>query len=66
MAPTIALTRHDLKAQRRHVLRDLGVSIDDFTNTVRTNTLSGAEWEAKDRLEEIYFLLDERAPWSVE
>lgn len=66
MAPTIALTKHQLKNHRKAILKRLGVTLEEFTETVRTSTLSGAEWEAKDQLEEISFLLDERPPWSVE
>ncbi|MCX2750217.1 hypothetical protein OOZ51_20765 [Arthrobacter sp. MI7-26] len=66
MAPTIALTRHQLKNHRKAILKRLGVSLEQFTETVRTSTLSGAEWEAKDQLEETFFLLGERSPWSVD
>lgn len=66
MAPTISLTRHQLNNHRKTILKRLGVSLDEFTETVRTSTLSGAEWEAKDQLEEISFLLGERPPWSVD
>lgn len=63
MAPTIAVTREALEAQRERILTKLGVTIEEFAETVATNTLSGEEWEARDRLEEIYFLLDEAPAW---
>jgi DNA-binding transcriptional regulator YiaG len=64
MAPAIAVTRGDLEAQRQRILSKLGVTIEEFAETVATNTLSGEEWEARDRLAEIYFLLDETPAWQ--
>jgi DNA-binding transcriptional regulator YiaG len=63
MAPTIAMTREDLEARRAEVLSRLGVSLEEFAETVQTSTLSGEEWEARDRLEEISFLLNEELAW---
>ena len=63
MAPTIAVTKEQLETQRASILNRLGVSIEEFAETVATNTLSGEEWEARDQLEEIYFLLDEAPAW---
>jgi len=66
LAPTIALTREALEEQRSRILAKLGVSIEEFAETVRTNILSGEEWEARDQLEEISFLLDEAPAWPLD
>lgn len=66
MAPTIALTREDLEAQRARILARLGVTMEEFAVTVRSNTLSGEEWDARDQLEEISFLLDETPAWPLD
>lgn len=63
MAPTIMMTRAGLETRRSEILNRLGVSLEDFAETVQTNTLSGEEWEARDQLEEISFLLNEELAW---
>lgn len=64
MAPTIQATRADLERRRVRILERLGMTLEEFAARVETSTLSGEEWEARDRLEEIYFLLDEEPAWS--
>ncbi len=63
MAPTIAMTKEALERRRATILARLGLTIEEFADVVQTNTLSGEEWEARDQLEEISFLLDESLPW---
>lgn len=54
---TIERTRDELVARRARVLRDLGMSREQFRDRVREGSLSPAEWEARSELEEIAFLL---------
>lgn len=64
MAPTIELTKAELEDRRREILSRLDMTLAEFADVVRTSTLSGEEWEARDQLEEVCFLLGEDFPWS--
>jgi hypothetical protein len=57
MAPVIDVTRDALVARRDEIYAALGMSPEEFKDAMRTRTLSGEEWEAKEELESIAFLL---------
>jgi hypothetical protein len=57
MAPVIEVTRDSLLERRRAVLSRLGLTEKEFWEMKATRTLSSEEWEAKEELEEIDFLL---------
>jgi hypothetical protein len=59
MAPVIDITRDALISRRDAIYAALGVTPEEFSDAVRTRTLSGEEWEAKEELEAIGFLLGE-------
>lgn len=57
MAPVIDFTHEDLVARREEILRRIGLDAGEFERVRATRTLSSEEWEAKEELEEIEFLL---------
>ena len=57
MAPVIDVTREDLLARRAAILRRTELDERDFAEARATRSLSSEEWEAKEELEEIEFLL---------
>ncbi|MFZ8756091.1 hypothetical protein ACO03V_01565 [Microbacterium sp. HMH0099] len=57
MAPTIEMSRRTLLERRAAVLRRIGTDEAGFAETRATRSLSSDEWEAKEELEEIGFLL---------
>lgn len=57
MAPIITETREGLRARRQAIYAHLGVSPDEFRRLAETSTLTGEEWDARDELAEISFLL---------
>ena len=57
MAPVIDVSRDDLIARRTEVLRRIELSESEFEHARETRSLSSDEWEAKEELEEIAFLL---------
>lgn len=57
MAPVIDVTREELLARRAEVLRRIELSEEEFEAVHATRSLSSEEWEAKEELEEISFLL---------
>ena len=57
MAPVIDVTREDLLARRAAILRRIELDERDFAEARATRRLSSEEWEAKEELEEIEFLL---------
>ncbi len=63
MAYEIIESRESLLARRRAIYADLKMSPDEFCHHMATKTLTGGEWDARDELEEIGFLLGEDAPW---
>jgi len=52
-------TRSALEARRDEILSSLGLTLDEFRSLGETRTLTGEEWEAREELDEIAFLLDE-------
>ncbi|MCS5732388.1 hypothetical protein [Herbiconiux daphne] len=61
MAPVIEVTRDSLLARRSAILARLDLSESEFWAVNATRTLSSDEWEAKEELEEIEFLLGDVA-----
>jgi len=59
MAPVIDVTREKLLERREEVLARLGVDEGEFWSEASTRSLSSEEWDAKEELEEISFLLGE-------
>jgi hypothetical protein len=57
MAPVIDVTREDLLARRAAILRRIELDERDFAEARATRSLSSEEWDAKEELEEIEFLL---------
>lgn len=63
LAPTIMMTRGDLEDRRAELLARLHMSLAEFSDVVETSTLTGEEWEVRDELEDIAFLLGEKPAW---
>jgi hypothetical protein len=59
MAPVVTVTREELEERRRVLLAELGISLDDFERLAATRTLTGREFDVKEELDEIAFLLGE-------
>lgn len=57
MAPVIDVTRDELIARRDEILRRIELDEAEFERARATRSLSSEEWEAKEELEEIAFLL---------
>ncbi|AZC12854.1 hypothetical protein [Microbacterium sp. ABRD28] len=57
MAPVIDVTREELLARRADILHRIELSEEEFEAVRATRSLSSEEWEAKEELEEISFLL---------
>lgn len=59
MSPVVTVTRIELEARRDSLLADLGLTPEEFERLAATRTLTGDEFEVKEELEEIAFLLGE-------
>lgn len=59
MSPVIDVSSDALLERRRTIYDALGLSPEEFDEVRRTRTLSGDEWDAKEELESIAFLLGE-------
>ena len=59
MSPVISATRDELEARRRTLLDEVGVSPEEFEHLAATRTLTGREFDVKEELDEIAFLLGE-------
>ena len=57
MAPVIDVTTADLSRRRDEILARLAVSAEEFRSLSENRTLTGDEWEAKEELDAIEFLL---------
>jgi hypothetical protein len=57
MAPVIDVSRTALLERRREVLARIELDEPEFARARATRSLSSEEWEAKEELEEIAFLL---------
>lgn len=59
MAPVVTVTREALEERRRALLDELGTTLEDFERLAETGTLTGREFDVKEELDEIAFLLGE-------
>jgi hypothetical protein len=59
MAPVVSVTREELEGRRAALLAELGTSLEDFERLAATRTLTGREFDVKEELDEIAFLLGE-------
>lgn len=57
MAPVITEKREDLRARREAIYARLGMGAEEFRALAETSTLTGDEWDARDELDQIDFLL---------
>jgi hypothetical protein len=57
MAPVINVSREDLIARREEILDRIELDETEFEEARATRSLSSEEWDAKEELEEIDFLL---------
>ncbi|HLR93058.1 MAG TPA: hypothetical protein VK053_00910 [Jiangellaceae bacterium] len=57
--PVITVHREDLLRRRDEILARLGLTLGEFEDLMHSSTLSGLEWEAREELEDIAFLLGE-------
>ncbi|WP_431866536.1 hypothetical protein [Microbacterium paraoxydans] len=57
MAPVIDVTREELLARREEILSRIELDKASFEEARATRSLTSEEWEAKEELEEIEFLL---------
>ena len=59
MSPVVTVTRSELEDRRRALLDELGLSLGEFEALADTRTLTGHEFDVKEELDEIAFLLGE-------
>lgn len=59
MAPVVTVTRDELEERRRALLEELGMSLEEFARLTETGTLTGREFDIKEELDKIAFLLGE-------
>jgi hypothetical protein len=59
MSPVVTVTRSELEDRRRALLDELGLSLEEFEALADTRTLTGHEFDVKEELDEIAFLLGE-------
>ena len=57
MAPVIDVSREDLLRRREEILRRIELDATEFETARAIRSLSSEEWEAKEELDEIEFLL---------
>ena len=60
MAPVIEVTREDLLARRDAILGRLGLTLEEYLRRAADSELSGEEWDVRDDLDSIAFLLNEQ------
>lgn len=60
MAPVIEVTRDELIARRDGILNRLGLTLDEYLRRAADSELSGEEWDVRDDLDSIAFLLNEQ------
>ena len=58
--PVRTVTRSVLENRRGHILADLGLTLEQFNEIAETRSLTSEEWDAREELDEIAFLLGER------
>lgn len=60
MAPVIEVTREHLLARRDAILDRLGLTHQEYLRRAADSELSGEEWDVRDDLDSIAFLLNEQ------
>ena len=61
MSPLVVTeTRRALEERRAQLLRELGVSLEEFRAIAASRTLTAEEWATQEELDEISFLLGEK------
>jgi len=60
MAPVIEVTREALLVRRDAILGRLGLTLDEYLRRAAESELSGEEWDVRDDLDSIAFLLNEQ------
>jgi hypothetical protein len=55
----ISETRDSLQERRRQILASLGMTAEEFEQLAASRTLTGEEYDAREELDEIAFLLGE-------
>ncbi len=60
MAPVIEVTREELLARRDAILARLGLTLEEYLRRAGESELSGEEWDVRDDLDSIAFLLNEQ------
>ena len=58
--PVRTVTRSELEGRRGQILADLDLTLEQFTEVIETRSLTIDEWDAREELDEIAFLLGER------
>jgi len=53
----VTVKRSDLERRKASILATLGLTLEEFRELAGTRTLTGDEWDAKEELDEIDFLL---------
>jgi len=59
MSPVITVTPGELEDRRRTLLAELGVPLEEFERLAASRTLTGREFDIREELDEIAFLLGE-------
>lgn len=59
--PVVTVRREDLLRRRAEILKRLGMSLEQFAEISTTHAMSGTEWDAREELDDIAFLLGESA-----
>jgi hypothetical protein len=59
-APVRTVTRSELEHRRKEILAELGLTLEQFHDVAETRSLTSEEWDGREELDEIAFLLGER------
>lgn len=59
MSPVLTITRRELTERREEILARLGLTLDAYIERSQRNELSGLEWDVREDLDSIAFLLGE-------
>lgn len=60
MSSVIKVTRAELLERREKILESLGVTLNEYYDHADNSELSDAEWDARDDLDTVAFLLGEK------
>jgi hypothetical protein len=60
MAPVQEMTREDLISRRMEILERLQVTREELAKKISASSLTPEEWDAKDEIEGIEFLLGDQ------